>query len=103
MLNYGSDLEIIKTALLNYGIDIVLSNGEKPVEADKPYLIQNNPNTYNNNNNTNINYYLPANIKDAYIVMYDLNGKLVTQHTLPGKPGKGHLKLGLMKNDCQQH
>lgn len=59
-------------------------------QSDMPRLFQNNPNPYKEN--TQIAYYLPENTVSASLMLFDLQGTLISTHALPGK-GQGTFLL----------
>lgn len=92
-----SELEAIKTALKNYGIEVAENTSQNSLEESKPHLLQNKPNPFNET--TTLPYFLPENITEAHIIVYDVNGKAIKKLTLPIVEGYGNIELGLLKND----
>jgi len=93
-----AELEAIKAALINNGIDIAQNNNtDNSLKPEVPRLLQNKPNPFSET--TTLSYFLPANIQEANIVVYDVNGKTIQQFALPIASGYGSLELSLMKNN----
>jgi len=91
-----AELEAIKTALTNNGIDITQNNNnDNSLKPEVPHLLQNEPNPFTET--TTIPYFLPQNIQDAFVVIYDAAGKTIEKHALPSAKGPGNLELSLMK------
>ncbi|CAN5801600.1 hypothetical protein BH10BAC2_BH10BAC2_40980 [soil metagenome] len=78
-------LESVSPGYQNLKIDEVISSAR---------LEQNSPNPFSNS--TNISYYLPPNISNAYVNFYALNGGLVKSIKLNGA---GHGMINLQVND----
>lgn len=95
------ELEAIKTALKNNGIDIAQNDSnDNSLKPEVPRLLQNKPNPFNET--TSLPYFLPANIKEAYIIVYDVSGKTIQQINLPIANGYGSIELSLMKTDLSK-
>ena len=58
--------------------------------SDEAILYQNNPNPFDVA--TEIRYYLPADIQDAALYIYDMNGTQISKHTLT-QTGEGALTI----------
>ncbi len=72
-----SELEKVLKALINEDkTGVINSNGFSSAQ-----LYQNIPNPLNQS--TDIQYYLPDNAKNAFIIIQDINGKIITQFDLP--------------------
>jgi len=91
-----SEIEAIKEALKNNGIEIAQDDDSRSYKEEVPHLLQNKPNPFGET--TNIPYFLTKNIEKALILIYDANGKVVEKHKLPVKQGAANLELSLMKN-----
>jgi hypothetical protein len=58
---------------------------------DVPILYQNNPNPFNTQ--TSLEYYLPNTIKEAYCIIYDLQGKQLKKYVLLERNIKGKIQV----------
>jgi len=92
-----SDLKAIKAALKNHGITVGYNNSaKKSLKEDNnnnPHLLLNKPNPFSES--TVIPYFLPENTKQAHIIIYDTNAKVIEKFTLPTTFGNGNLELNL--------
>jgi len=91
-----TELEAIKNALINYGVNITQNINNSVLKEDVPHLFQNKPNPFNKK--TTIKYFLPVGINEAHFVIYDLNGKTIEKRNLPITKGYETLDLSLMEN-----
>jgi len=92
-----AEIEAIKTALKNDGV-MVSNPIEHSLEEDLSILSQNNPNPFSET--TNISYFLPNATQNAFIIIYDINGKVMERHKLSATQGAGNLEISLMENNA---
>jgi len=105
----AADIEAIKTALTNAGIDIPVTPAElesrsatpeqTPLKSDTPKLRQNIPNPFQKS--TTIPYYLPTHTQQASLVIHDMTGKVVANYNLSTQKGQGNIEIDLSGFDLK--
>jgi len=100
-----NEINAIKAALIKHGIKIPVSVSEDDTKAespvtthkrissqnDTPKLQQNIPNPAQLS--TYIPYYLPQNVLNAVLVIYDMTGTIISKYPLPTQQGDGKVEI----------
>jgi hypothetical protein len=69
----------------------IMDDNDLALESEEPMLYQNTPNPFTSI--TEISFYLPEYVKDAYVLVMDMNGKLLKQIDVYSR-GNDNITLG---------
>jgi len=100
-----AEIDAIKAALANYGTNLPQPTGAEAqsksanstiqinAQHNLPQLQQNTPNPFQES--TTISYYLPENTRSAALLIYDMTGKTIAEHTLSTQKGEGKIQVNI--------